>query len=70
MEKVDLELKLRKERVERCLNCENFRKCQEVIQEIEVCGHFIELPLNKQSVVVSLVCFSKLNGVKKPACSY
>ena len=54
MEKVDLELKLRKERVERCLNCKSFRNCHEIIQEIEICKHFIELPVNRQSVVVSL----------------
>ena len=70
MKKVDLELKLRKERVERCLNCKNFRKCSEVIQEIELCDHFDEQPLSEQSVVVGLICYSKLNVVKKPACSY
>ena len=65
MEKVDLELKLRKERVERCLNCKNFRSCQEVVQEIEVCGHFVEQPLNRQVIIVGLKEYSASTGCKK-----
>jgi hypothetical protein len=65
MEKVDLELKLRKEHVERCLNCKNFRRCGEVIQEIEICEHFVELPLTKQSIIVNLKDYSSAMGCKK-----
>jgi hypothetical protein len=54
MKKVDLELKLRKERIERCLNCRNLKSCGEIIQTIEVCWHFRELPVSQQSVIVSL----------------
>jgi len=65
MEKVDLELKLRKERVERCLNCKSFRKCEEVIQDVEICQHYEELPLNKQVVIVNLKDYSSAIGFKK-----
>ena len=65
MEKVDLELKLRKERVERCLNCKSFKNCLEVIQEVEECGHFVELPLDKQVVIVDLKDYSSAMGCRK-----
>lgn len=72
MNKVDLECKLRTERVERCLNCLNFRRCEEVIQLVEICGHYKEMPIKMQKIVVDLELYSSLQGCKDKSvnCSF
>ncbi|NLE04461.1 MAG: hypothetical protein GX638_06640 [Crenarchaeota archaeon] len=52
-----LERKVRIENVNRCLNCISFVTCSESFKEnIADCGEkFVELPLDKQVLVVSLI---------------
>ncbi len=42
MKKEELEKKLKRERIEVCLNCEKFLNCEEIGQ-YEVCGKFVEV---------------------------
>ena len=56
-----LERKLKRERVEACLNCKKFEECDS-IGEFEECVDFSELDVNEQVVVVSLKEYSKLKS--------
>jgi hypothetical protein len=49
----ELERKLKRERVEACLNCKKFAKCND-IGKFEECGDYSEVDVEKQVVVVSL----------------
>lgn len=61
MKKEELEKKLKRERVEVCLNCERFVECDRIGQ-IEPChwGDFKEIGDTKQSVIVSLNEYERL----------
>ena len=59
MKKEDLERKLKRERVQICLNCKHFVGCDEIGQN-EVCGHFSEVADDRQFAIVSLSEYSKL----------
>lgn len=60
MKKDDLKRKLKRERVEICLNCKHFMRCNEIGQN-EVCECFCEVQDEKQFVIVSLQEYAKLN---------
>lgn len=64
--------KLQVSNIERCLNCERFSECEERKEEIVICDKFKELNVKRQLIIVSLVEYSKLKGVKNQAtlCSF
>jgi hypothetical protein len=55
MKKESLQRKLKRERVEMCLNCENFVECESIGQyEPCNCENFVEVEDERQVVIVSL----------------
>jgi hypothetical protein len=56
--------------LERCLNCLVFSSCDLSKVSAEACVKFVSLPIEKQLVVVNLVYFSSLKGLKNPLCSF
>jgi hypothetical protein len=59
----ELERKLKRERVERCLNCRWFEECNK-IGEYEECVHHSEIEEEKQYVIISLRDYVRLKHVR------
>ena len=55
----ELERKLKRERVEKCLNCKWFVECND-IGEYEECDEYSEVDLKEQVVVISLSDYGRL----------
>lgn len=67
------QLRLQREksdRMERCANCSKLYACNLKKDENDVCPLFDPLPIERQTIIVSLLEFSRLQGVKYPTCSY
>jgi len=60
----DFERKLKIERVEVCLNCQLFTKCEN-IGRYEDCEKFVEVEKEKAMVIVRLDEYAKLESSKK-----
>ena len=55
----ELERKLKRERVEKCLNCKWFVGCDD-IGEYEECDEYSEVDLKEQVVIISLSDYERL----------
>jgi hypothetical protein len=53
MKNKDLERKLKRERVQMCINCKHFVECDD-IGKLEECVDFAEVDDNRQVVIVDL----------------
>ena len=60
----DLERKLKTERVEACLNCQRFTKCDDIGQFVE-CAEFMEVEAEKAMVIIRLDEYARLGSSKK-----
>jgi hypothetical protein len=60
----ELERKLKRQRVEACLNCKKFVECDS-IGKFEECVDFEEVNVEKQVVIISLKDYCALKNLEK-----